>query len=248
MTALHHTGPAVSPSTPPRLLETTVVTFTLPEPLTLADARRLRGAVAGRGADDLLHQHGPAGALYRSPLVRYDTAGGAARAVGIGDGALLLRGLPNFDRLRLGDRELPVLEQIKAPGRCEVGPTAAPLTYRFLTPYLALNQENHRRWLRSGRRERGALLARVVVGNLLSFSQGVGLHVAERLHAEVDLRPSGPVVLKPGVRLAGFLGTVQVNYRLPAGWGLGKSVARGFGTLEPLLEERTETAADPGEN
>ena len=187
-----------------RLLETAAVTFTLPEPLSLEDARRLRGAVvAAFGGDgpggDLLHQHGAGGVLHRSPLVRFDTAGGAARMVGIGEGALAVRGLPRLDRLRLGDREVPVLDQTRTVGRCEVGPTTEPAAYRFLTPYLALNQENDRRFRAAGRGERGDLLARVVVGNLLSFSQGVGVNVIDRLTAGVDLRPAGrPVHAQAG--------------------------------------------------
>jgi hypothetical protein len=76
------------------------------------------------------------------------------------------------------------------------------------------------------------LLARVFVGNLLAFGKAVGLHVEDRLRAEVDLQPSGWEVFKPGVSLLGFSGEIKTNFALPRLWGLGKSAARGFGTLQ----------------
>jgi hypothetical protein len=97
---------------------------------------------------------------------------------------------------------------------------------------LALNQENFDRWQRSRDVDRSMLLARVFVGNLLAFGKVVGLHIEDRLRAEVDLQPSGWEVLKPGVRLLGFTGVISTNFWLPALWGLGKSASRGFGTLQ----------------
>jgi hypothetical protein len=38
-------------------------------------------------------------------------------------------------------------------------------------------------------------------------------------------------ILKPGVELLGFEGSIRINFRLPLRWGIGKSSARGFGTL-----------------
>ena len=75
------------------------------------------------------------------------------------------------------------------------------------------------------------MLSRIVVGNILSLSKSIGLHVSERLNAEVDLEPCGLQTLKPGVALLGFRGSIHINFRLPARWGIGKSSARGFGTL-----------------
>ena len=77
---------------------------------------------------------------------------------------------------------------------------------------MALNQENHRTWSRSTSAEQLGLLGRVLVGNLLSLSKAIGLHVEERLRAEIDLEPDGWHELKPGVRLLGFRGSFRVNF------------------------------------
>jgi hypothetical protein len=151
--------------------------------------------------------------------------------LGLDAGALLLRGLPTWETLRLGPRDYRVLDRSRTDGRVELGPSREPITYRFQTPYLALNQENHIRWQRSTADDRCRLLERVVIGNLLSLSKSMNLNVTEQLFAGVDLTPAGDFDLKPGVRLLGFRGAIHVNYSLPDFWGIGKSSARGFGTL-----------------
>ena len=97
---------------------------------------------------------------------------------------------------------------------------------QFLAPFLALNQDNHLIWLRSNPFARRALLERIVVGNLLSLSKGIGLHVEENLHANVDLSASEWHDLKPSMPLLGFRGFIQTNFLLPDGWGIGKSSSR----------------------
>ncbi len=212
-------------------IDFTIVRHDLGIRLTIAHARWLRGAVIRRADRPEFHQHGDDGLIHQQPLIRYDVSTGLAELAGIAEGALLLRSLPPFDGFTLGRETVHVRRREVDSGRVEIGPTAKAIRYRFLTPYLGLNQENHRQWERSTGDERRRLLERVVIGNMLSLSKSIGLHVAERLHAEVALRPCGLQVLKPGVELLGFEGSIRVNYGLPLRWGIGKSSARGFGTL-----------------
>jgi hypothetical protein len=187
--------------------------------------------VANQAPHPEFHHHLGTGLLYRHPLIRYDVSSGAAVIAGLAEGALMLRGIPRFEEVTLGPETFRVLGHRIETKRVEVGPTPGPVEYFVKSPYLALNQENHRAWECVGGRDRRGLLARVVVGNLLSLSKAVGLHVEERLRAEVDFEPDGWHELKPGVRLLGFRGSFRVNFAVPDGWGLGKSSARGFGTV-----------------
>lgn len=214
-----------------KLVDFTAIRHDLGIRLTMAHARWLRGAVVRRANRPEFHQHGEDGLIHQQPLIRYDVSTGLAELAGIAEGALLLRALPAFDAFTLGRETVSVRRRDVDTGRVEIGPTAEPIRYRFLTPYLGLNQENHRQWERSASMERRRLLERVVIGNMLSLSKSIGLHVSERLNAEVDLRPCGLQILKPGVELLGFEGSIRINFRLPLRWGIGKSSARGFGTL-----------------
>src|SRR5207245_1907228 len=108
--------------------------------------------------------------IYHHPLIRYDVSTGDAVIAGLAEGAMLLRCLPSFDEFALGGALHRVLECRIETRRVEIGSTQMPIAYDVRTPYLALNQENHQAWVRSASADRRALLARVVVGNLLSLS------------------------------------------------------------------------------
>lgn len=221
-----------------KFIEMTVVRHAVEVPLGVEHARWLRGAFARRVDRPEFHQHLADGLLYRHPLIRYDVSTGDAVVAGIAEGAVLLRGVPPFTEITLGRETHPVLKYQQELMRAELGPTTCATEYLFQTPYLALNQDNHAAWDRNSSDDRRRLLERVVVGNLLSLSKAVGLHVEERLRAEVDLEPDGWHEIKAGVRLLGFRGTVRVNYLIPDLWGIGKSSARGFGTLSSLEGRR----------
>jgi hypothetical protein len=214
-----------------KLIEMTIVRHAVDAKLEVKHARWLRGAFARRVDRPEFHQHVEEGLLYRHPLIRYDVSTGDAVVAGLGVGAVLLRGVPPFTEITLGPETHRVARHQREAARVEVGPTSTPMQYKFKTPYLALNQDNHEAWDRGSTADRRRLLERVVIGNLLSLSKSIGLHVEERLTAEVELEPDGWHELKPGVRLRGFRGVIRVNYLIPDLWGVGKSSARGFGTL-----------------
>lgn len=218
----------------PCRVDWTSVTHQVDTRLDQSQSRWLRGAVARHANRPEFHQHGDRSLIYRHPLIRYDVSTGAAVIAGISAGALLLRSLPPFGEFRLGPETHPVIDRRVELRREAIGPTSEPVTYGFQSPYLALNHENHRTWERSRGLDRRRLLERIVVGNLLSLSKAVGLHVATRLRGEIDLVPDGWEELKPGVRLLGFRGTFRVNFALPDRWGIGKSSSRGFGTVTRL--------------
>ena len=215
----------------PRRIDLTSIGYEVGGGLDLRHARWLRGAVAGRAGRAEFHNHAADGLVYRHPLIRYDVSTGVAVITGLAEGSLLLCGMPAFEVFQLGASRYPVLGRSVRRDRVPIGPTSQSIDYQFRSPYLALNQENYATWERDRGPNRHRLLERVIVGNLLSLSKGIGLHVEERLHAEIDLEPDGWHDVRPGVRLLGFRGAFRVNFTMPDLWGIGKSSSRGFGTL-----------------
>ena len=216
------------------LIEHCAVSFEVSSPVRLDDARRLRGAISQVMQRPEFHNHIGDKLNYVEPLIRYDSSFGRLAAIGICNGALLLKELPRFQSLRLGDNDIDVHRQTTTPSRVEVGAVESMIRYRFASECLPLNQENHDRWHRMSFSEKSELMRRIVVGNILSFAKGIGMSVTARLKAECDLVPVGFRTLKPGVRLLGFSGEFSVNFKLPPMWGLGKSTSRGFGTVQRL--------------
>lgn len=142
------------------------------------------------------------------------------------------------DSARIHSEELPVLESTLTRHREPLGETPEPVAYCFRTPWLGLNQDNYRAYQADRDSAiRQAILRRVLVGNCLSLAKAFGHHVRACLTADVSgLRP-WTTRLK-GVEMLGFLGTFHVNFHIPERVGIGKSVSRGFGTVERMGRSR----------
>ena len=78
-----------------------------------------------------------------------------------------------------------------------------------------------------------ALLKKILVGNLLYLSKGVGYVVLEQIEVSEIKVIERKTYLK-GTPLLGFLGTFSVNFEIPDHWGIGKSASRGFGTVKRI--------------
>jgi len=192
---------------------------------------RLRGFfAAGQAEGSFLHNHGNQGReLYRYPLVQYKIVDGTPVILAIEDGIPALEPvILNKEYLILGGQTYPRGELQIALGNWLLGDTEEPYRYRFRSPWFGLNQDNYRRYEQIGPEDRKALLERVLTGNLLSISKGLGVTVERRLRVEASLEEA-PVRFKNETVL-GFLGGFSVNFLIPDLLGLGKSVSRGFGT------------------
>jgi hypothetical protein len=215
-------------------------------PLWPHEATLLRGYFGSAFADEvLLHHHHADGCLhYDYPRVQSKVLNKTAHLIGLGEGcAVVMRLWAEVDQARIGTEELPVLESGLTRRRELLGETDEPVTYRFRTPWLGLNQDNHRRYESLGDvGERKALLERVLVGNCLSLAKSLGHRV--RAHLSADASGLQPVRARlKGVPMLAFRGTFRINFLLPARLGIGKSVSRGFGTVEPLANPRGGRAA-----
>jgi hypothetical protein len=216
------------------LIEHCIVNFEVSQAVKLEDARWFRGAISQAMLRPEFNNHHGDKLSYVEPMIRYDTSTGRPNLVGIQNGALLLKSLPRFHKLRLGNKDVDVHRQLVMPTRVEVGPVEDMCRYRFSSECLPLNQENYDRWQRITQSDKDQLIQRILIGNLLSFAKGIGMSVTTKLEAKCKMVPVGFRVLKPGVRMLGFTGDFSVNFKLPPLWGLGKSTSRGFGTVQEL--------------
>ena len=215
--------------------------FDKPVEMTRVQGKSIRGAIAGQFLEErLLHQHREDGSVeYRYPLVQYKRLGRECIIVGLGCGAELITDLPmvqeefELERMscRLLSREM-IVREVKVTVRDQ------PVSYSLLTPWLALNEENYARYRAGSLVERKRLLERILIGNILSMSKGLGYVVTEKIEvSRLDVYPVRTSVRLKGVEMTGFKGTFAVNFELPDLIGLGKSVSRGFGTVRRIARE-----------
>lgn len=229
-------------------LKTCYLVMETDRPVT-KDATHLRGYVAGMYPDrPILHHHAPA-LLYTYPRVQYRVVEGTPAVLGIEEGAETLREIGgSIAELDLRDETYQVTRRVAYEQEVALHPTHGMWQYRFVTPWLALNEKNYERYLKmESWPEKKDLINRILVGNVLSMAKGLGFVVDRRLRAATHL-DEVPVIFK-GIRMIGFVGEFRVNFAIPEYFGLGKGVSRGFGAVKPLPSpaKRPEASEERGE-
>jgi hypothetical protein len=197
------------------------------------DAAKLRGFFATSFNEyALLHQHMTDKLIYRYPLIQYKMLDDGP--LGINEGAEILKEIyDKFDEIKLGDSNYTIMERGVTVKSEEFGCTETILSYRFAMPWLALSQENYAQYMGASLEDRKDLLRRILVGNLLSASKGLGYVAKEHIRLELG-RMQDEICLLKGTKVTGFRGEFITCFAIPDLMGLGKSVSRGYGAVTRL--------------
>ena len=157
--------------------------------------------------------------------------------MGLEKGAFLLQAVDIPTAIEIDRERIEVLENKRTTEQIPIGSTEKSIEYRFVTPWLALNEINYKRFIRMrGITERKNILNRILVGNILSLCKSIGFSVEDRLIASIRLEDTQQIEIKNNVKLLGIAGIFTVNFALPNWWGIGKQSARGFGTIQRIEE------------
>lgn len=205
--------------------------------LTARDAHKLRGyfsALFGQRSD-LWHNHRADGRpIYRYPLIQYKVVDGRPLLVGLGEGAqLLVQHFLEVRELDIDGLRLPVHSKQVRSSEQAVGADGALHRYQFESPWFALNQRNYPEYEQAAPAQRTALLQRLLTGHILAFFKGVGHWEEQQIMVLTEqLRPLTVRFKDQPMQM--FRGSFVANVRLPDHIGLGKSVARGYGTVQRI--------------
>ena len=199
------------------------------------DAAKLRGFFATSFNEyALLHQHVADKLIYKYPLIQYKMLEGAPLVLGIEEGAEVLKQIyDKFDEIRIGESKYSIMERGIALKLEEFGCAKEIFSYKFVTPWLGLSQDNHQRYIGLDRVDRRVLLRRILVGNLLSASKGLDYTALEHIRLDIGSTRERMCNLK-GVNVIGFDCEFMANFSIPDYLGLGKSVSRGFGAVKRM--------------
>ncbi|OHB72374.1 MAG: hypothetical protein A2W23_01555 [Planctomycetes bacterium RBG_16_43_13] len=201
----------------------------------------VRRAITARFKDiPVLHNHKGIGFDYKSPRVRY----------------LVLHDYP---RLVSFDEGLEIVEQIyHEPSDIRVGSWLYAVTgteledmiepigmmgedsyrYRSISPWLALNEENHSIYAKTmSFLERKELLARILIANMLALSKNVNLEIEKMIKVKVNTFTETSLQVGQ-VTMLGFKIEFETNFRLPTFIGVGKLVSKGFGVMQLIHDHR----------
>lgn len=204
--------------------------------LQTRQAHKLRGYFAeqfGRESD-LFHNHDVKTGkdIYRYPRIQYKVVRRHPMVVGVGEGAQLL--VERFLRIReleIEGRRYATEQKNLQSREVIVGVTEELYEYQFVTPWLALNQENYQRSLELSPTEQKKQLDSILRNNIFSFLKSIPYFEEQRVM--VMFRPdSTQRTFFKNQPMQTFTGSFVTNMQLPDYIGLGKSPARGFGTIE----------------
>lgn len=195
----------------------------------------LRGFIANLLPDNpLLHHHlnnlNKKGLVYTYPKVQYKIIDGLPMILVIEEAKEVVKTISNIDHLDLKGKKYSVVDKKLIEQDTDFGVSEDMRSYKFLTLWLALDEESYKRYRRRNEDERKKQLESILIGNIISMAKGLEYVITDKLTATVNVHEV-PTSLK-GTPMLGFLGNFSVNFSIPDYWGIGKSVSRGFGTVK----------------
>lgn len=198
------------------------------------EASKLRGFFGNKfsGIEEMHNLKGERFA-FKYPRVQYKVINEIPLICGIGEGAGIAAGVAlSTNEINIEGETLDISEKEITIENAEVGTTEDYITYKFITPWLDLNQNNIEKCSGSTEEEREKLLKRILIGNILSMFKTLNYTVDKELKINLDLLKC--TVNFKNIKMKVFKGAFQVNFNLPDYIGIGKSVSRGFGTIVKL--------------
>lgn len=203
--------------------------------LQTRDAHKLRGYFGNlfREHSPLLHNHFEDGRLrYKYPLVQYKVIDKTPMLIGLKEGAeLLIQLFLKIKEINI-DKEIFEIQSKNIENEIvDIGSSNALHSYIFKSLWMPLNQENYNKYrLLESEDEKRAMLNRTLIGNLLGFFSNMNLEITDRLLTQVSVKEKATNF--KGNKMLAFAGDFTSNVILPDYIGLGKSTARGFGTIK----------------
>ena len=198
------------------------------------DAHKLRGFFGNlfKEYSPLLHNHFEDGSLrYAYPLVQYKVVDNIPMLTGFGEGGRLLIDLfLKIKKLDIDGIEYAVNAKNIENKIIGFGELSTLFEYRFKTLWIALNQKNFNIYstLKTGT-DKNKFLNNQLQNNILSFYKGIGFFVNERIMVNGHFFEK--TTHFKNKKMLAFEGVFITNAIIPDYAGIGKSVARGFGTV-----------------
>ena len=191
---------------------------------------KLRGYFANRFENVLFHNHDKNGNFrYAYPLIQYKIINSKPILIGINKGSeLIVNNFLDINEIDLGGNIYSNPSAKLKVNNQEVKVDKNKYTYEFTSPWMALNQKNHKRYLKTDNKEE--FLKKKLIGNLLSFAKGIDWWVEKDIRVyKMNLRETK--VNYKNRKMIAFKGKFHTNMKLPNNIGLGKSVSKGFGNI-----------------
>lgn len=198
------------------------------------NASKLRGYIGKEFKDyNLLHNHYGNNFLFKYPKVQYKVINDEILILGINEGGEILKKISSSLNILNLDKKYLITEKLIHEKEFDIKPTSTEKHYKFITPWIGLNNVNYHKFknLNSWKNKK-ILLNKILIGNILSLSKGLGIIVNKRLNAKSYLNEK--IVIYKSVKMNAFTGEFKIYYDLPDYIGIGKGVSHGFGCIKKI--------------
>ena len=174
--------------------------------------------------------------IYRYPAVQCKQIKNTLIIIGISQGAALLEQISlERNEMLSGKNNCTILERDVIIRNEEFGISGITHTYEFLTPWLALNQQNVKKFYDlKGKPERDAFIRKILIGNLETLAKSLDYKTPVPITCEAKIKFRIDWMGRENVIV--FLGKFRTNLRIPDYFGMGQSVSQGFGTIKSVPE------------
>ena len=155
--------------------------------------------------------------------------------VGINEGVDSIKAIAQkMDFLDFGNITFQVLDnEIEEHGN-RFQPVSKLIRYRFVTPWVALNQTTGYRYRYLNNADRVNFLNRLLGQNIVFMAREMGMELEENIFTKVTLSSLFPRQVDEN-NWGAFDGEFRANFVLPNYLGIGNGITRGYGTLFGLF-------------
>ena len=181
-----------------------------------------------------LHKDSNAGFIHRYQVVQCKQIKSTLMVIGISQGADFLQEISGGEwEFRIGENTCTISGRDQGLRNEAFGISDKIHTYEFLTPWLALNQQNVKKFYDlMGKPERDAFMKKILTGNLSTLAKSIDYNLPSPLTCDSRVRFKRERIHQENVIV--FLGTFWTNLRIPDYLGIGQSVSSGFGTIRSV--------------
>ena len=202
-----------------------------------SDIPKFRGFLSSKYPNyNIIHNHLNDGSLrYSYPLIQFKTINHKPTILGINEGIELLKKVfMEIEGIKIGERYKVINEKSILLKEEKFGVTDDFIDYKFLSPWMALNQENYNKYNCMNRYDQMAFLKHILRENLKTISKGFGYTITGIDDVKVDGSFRRKLVNFKNIQMLCFTGKFITNFHIPEYLGIGKQVARGFGMVEKI--------------
>ena len=185
-------------------------------------------------ADILFHNHLPDDKFrYSYPLIQYKRIDRKAAMLCLGNGCATVGEYFATQDTKYDTRENIVKLEIERlqPQRFVIQVWETMLTYT-LRRWLPFNSDNYRIYTGiEGVAEKTLFLQNILIGNMLSMTKGLGIHIDKEILCTITNVSRPHIVTAKGVKLMSFDIEFKSNLSIPNYAGIGKHASIGYGTV-----------------